>query len=178
MDGLPQSRYSLNKAVHLRHGGQKDFFPALITNILTFFCPKRNSSGLPWWSSGEESACQCRRHGYYPWSGKTTRPHAAGQLSPCTTTTEPELCSPGAANTEACEPRTSAPQHEKPPQWEACAPQPESSPLSLQLDKASTQQWRSSATIMNKYFLKKSYLNFPPNLFTPIVLVIAKISFN
>ena len=23
--------------------------------------------GLPWWSSGKESACQCRRHGFDPW---------------------------------------------------------------------------------------------------------------
>ena len=31
-------------------------------------------SGLPWWSSGKEPTCQCRRHGFYPWSGKI--PHA------------------------------------------------------------------------------------------------------
>ena len=24
---------------------------------------KTNKEGLPWWSSGQESACQCRRHG-------------------------------------------------------------------------------------------------------------------
>ena len=29
----------------------------------------------PWWLSGKESACQCRRHGFDPWSGKI--PHAA-----------------------------------------------------------------------------------------------------
>ena len=34
---------------------------------------------LPWWLSGEESACQCRRGGFDPWSGKI--PHAAEQLS-------------------------------------------------------------------------------------------------
>ena len=33
-----------------------------------------------------ESTCQCRGHGFDPWSGKN--PHAAGQLRPCTTTTE------------------------------------------------------------------------------------------
>ena len=37
-------------------------------------------------------------------------PHAAEQLSPCTTTTE------------ALVPRACAPQQEKPPQWEARAP--------------------------------------------------------
>ena len=27
--------------------------------------------GLPWWLSGRESACQCRRCGYDPWSGRS-----------------------------------------------------------------------------------------------------------
>ena len=26
--------------------------------------------GLPWWLRGKESACQCRRHGFYPWVRK------------------------------------------------------------------------------------------------------------
>ena len=47
------------------------------------------SLGLPWWHSGQESSCQCRGHGFEPWSGKI--PHAAEQLSPCATTTEPAL---------------------------------------------------------------------------------------
>ena len=45
--------------------------------------------GLPWWRSGYESSCQRRGHGFEPWSRKI--PHAAEQLSPCTTTTEPAL---------------------------------------------------------------------------------------
>ena len=52
-----------------------------------------------------------------PCSGKI--PHAEGQLSPCTTTTEP------------AHPRARALQQEKPLQWEARAPQ---------LEKAHTQQ--------------------------------------
>ena len=48
--------------------------------------------GLPWWRSGWESACQCRGHGFVPWSGKI--PHAAEQLSPCATTTEPAHLDP------------------------------------------------------------------------------------
>ena len=28
-------------------------------------------SGFPWWLSGKESACQCRRHGSIPWSGRS-----------------------------------------------------------------------------------------------------------
>ena len=34
---------------------------------------------LPWWLSGTESTCQCRRQGLYPWSRKI--PHAAEQPS-------------------------------------------------------------------------------------------------
>ena len=39
--------------------------------------------------SGKESVCQCRRHGFNPWSQRI--PHAMGQLSLWTTTTEPVL---------------------------------------------------------------------------------------
>ena len=44
---------------------------------------------LPWWLSGKESTCQCRRHGFNPWSGKI--PHAVEKLTPCITT-EPTCC--------------------------------------------------------------------------------------
>ena len=27
-------------------------------------------TGFPWWFSGEEPACQCRRPGFNPWIGK------------------------------------------------------------------------------------------------------------
>ena len=53
---------------------------------------------LPWQLSGTESACQCRIHEFDPGSGNI--PHAAEQLSPCATTTEPVLYSPGAATTK------------------------------------------------------------------------------
>ena len=48
------------------------------------------------------------------WSGKIS--HAAEQLSPCATTTEPALQSPRATPTEAFAPRAHALQQEKPPQ--------------------------------------------------------------
>ena len=50
------------------------------------------SPGLPWWHSGWESACQCRGHGFEPWSGKI--PHAAEQLGPWATITEPARLEP------------------------------------------------------------------------------------
>ena len=48
--------------------------------------------GLPWWHSGWESACQCRGHGFEPWSGKI--PCAAEQLGQWATTTEPARLEP------------------------------------------------------------------------------------
>ena len=60
-----------------------------------------NNAGIPWWSSGEESAIQCKGHRFDPWSRKIPHeqdnyePTCAGQLCPsatttvsCTTTTE------------------------------------------------------------------------------------------
>ena len=43
-------------------------------------------------------------------------------------------------------PTAHAPQREKPPQWETHAPQLERSPCLPQLEKACTQQWKSSTT--------------------------------
>ena len=50
---------------------------------------RRKWLGLPWWLSGKESARQCRRHRFNPWSGKI--PQAWEKLSPCVTSTEPVL---------------------------------------------------------------------------------------
>ena len=50
---------------------------------------KTQGLGLPWWRSGEESACRCRGHRFEPWSGKIL--HATEQLSPWAATTEPVL---------------------------------------------------------------------------------------
>ena len=47
-----------------------------------------NHRGLPWWSSGYESTCQCRGHRFDAWSRKI--PHAAGQLSLCATSAGPD----------------------------------------------------------------------------------------
>ena len=55
--------------------------------------------GFPWWLSGKESACQCRRQGFSPWSGNSS--HAREQLSWCITTTQPVLWSLEATTTGA-----------------------------------------------------------------------------
>ena len=61
---------------------------------------KRDWFGLPWWLSGKEFSCQCRRYGFDPQSGEI--PHASKQLSLCATTIEPVLRSPRAAIPDPC----------------------------------------------------------------------------
>ena len=90
---------------------------------------KKSNTGLPWWFSGKESACQCRRYKFDSWSMKI--PHAAEQLSPRATTTEPVLYHPGAATREATAMRSS---------HTATRQQP---PLTATREKP-VQQWRPS----------------------------------
>ena len=53
---------------------------------------------LPRWLSGGASSGESRRHRFNPWSEKI--PHAVGQLSPCATTVQPVLKSPGTTTTD------------------------------------------------------------------------------
>ena len=62
----------------------------LVISLIFIF--KKGRRGLPWWHSGWESACQCRGHGFEPWSGKI--PRAAEQLGPWATITEPARLEP------------------------------------------------------------------------------------
>ena len=57
---------SLTLKARPRGGGQ----------LLQDFGSQHNTcaAGLPWWLSGKESTCHCRRHRFSPWSGKI--PHA------------------------------------------------------------------------------------------------------
>ena len=54
------------------------------------------------------------------WSNQAQVPQL---LSLCSRAHKPQLLSPRATTSEACAPRAHAPQQEKPPQWEAHAPQ-------------------------------------------------------
>ena len=47
------------------------------------------AAGLPWELNGKEFTCQCRRHGFDPWSGKI--PCAVEQQRLCATAIEPVL---------------------------------------------------------------------------------------
>ena len=67
----------------------------LFANKFIFLCIK-SKRGLPWWRSGWESACQCREHGFEPWSGKI--PHAVEQLGLWATITEPARLEPVLCN--------------------------------------------------------------------------------
>ena len=92
------------------------------------FCSSRNSTvyspciwylwriplGPYWWLSGKESACQCRRQEFDPWSGKI--PHATEQLSLCTKLLK------------LVHSRVRALQQEKLLQWKTYALQPRAAP--------------------------------------------------
>ena len=68
----------------------------LMTLSTTEFTNKGLFQGLPQWLNGQESACQCRRHG----SLSMKIPHALEQLSPYATTIEPVLQSQRATTTD------------------------------------------------------------------------------
>ena len=70
-----------------------------------------------------------------PTSCWTTKPSCRNYWNPCALGL-PGQMSPRAATTEALASRACVPQQEKPLQWEAHAPQLESSPHSLQLEKS------------------------------------------
>ena len=67
----------------------------------------------------------------------------------CSRAHEPQLISNCAAANDAHTSRAFALQQEKPPQWEACAPELEGRPHPPQLEKAWEQQQRPS--VANKY---------------------------
>ena len=83
-------------------------------------------------------------HRFNLWSRKISC--AAGQLSLCSRAQELQLLSPHATATKACMLRAHASQ-EKPLQWKAHPPQLESSPCSLQLEKACQRQPRPSTAV-------------------------------
>ena len=58
--------------------------------IAKWLIQEKTISGLPWWLSGKESAWQCKRLVFDPWSRKIT--YANEWLNLCTTTTEAKRC--------------------------------------------------------------------------------------
>ena len=132
----PDDQYNMYEH-QLQYQGRFFFFSPWITN-------KDLVLGLPGWSSGQESSCQGRGHGFQPWSRMV--PHAREQLSPCTAATESayynyrSLCiqSLSSATKEAATKRNP----HMPTKNTSYLPQ---------LEKARTQQRRPS-TIKNKFF--------------------------
>ena len=92
--GAPPPRQSIFRIRIQRDSGGGPYLETHAHSQLTsFYCshPKAFNqelrTGLPWWCSGWESACQCGGHGFEPWSGKI--PHAVERLGPWATITEP-----------------------------------------------------------------------------------------
>ena len=92
--------------------------------------------GLPWWLRGKEFACQSRRHGFSPWSGKI--PRAAKPMDHnyctilCSRAQEPQVLRPCVQLLKPTQPQDHGPQQGEPLQWEAQASQLEKSPHSTE----------------------------------------------
>ena len=103
---------------------------------------------------GIASACQCRRHGFDPWSGKIHMPQSNYACSPqllplCSRAWKPQLLKPP-------HPGARAPHQGTSPQWEARTPHLEW-PLLAATTEKSTQLWGPS-TAKNKQINKKNFL--------------------
>ena len=98
--------------------------------------------GFSWWLSSKESTCQCRSHGFDPWSRKTPMLQSSQACMPqllslCFRAREPQLLSPQVPRLlkPACS-RACAHQQEKPPKREDHTPRLESSPRLPQLEES------------------------------------------
>ena len=109
--------------------------------------PKR-LPGLPWRRSGWESACQCRGHGFEPWSGKI--PHAAEQLGQWATITEPVCLEPVLCNKRGRD--SEGPAHHD-EEWPPLAATRES-------PRTETKTQHSNQSINQSNFKKKLPINF------------------
>ena len=98
---------------------------------------------LPWWSSGQELPINAGDTGLISCSGKI--PHATGQLSPCTTTTELVLRSPRVSTTEALALYSLHSATREATMMRSLHTARKSSPCSLQLEKAPASHQRPSA---------------------------------
>ena len=72
--GKPRSRWeeTINKTKRLLSAWEKIFANEATEKRLIFKTYKRlmQFNGLPWWFSGKESACRCRRCKFNPWIRK------------------------------------------------------------------------------------------------------------
>ena len=111
--------------------------------------------GLSWWLSGKESACQSMQETRV-WSLIWEDPTCQGATKPMCHNYWACALEPGSRNYWAHEATAEAraPQ-EKPPQWEACAPQLESSPCYLQLEKSPSTSEDPAQPKINKIIKKE-----------------------
>ena len=114
-------------------------------HTLSLKVSKIQVTGLPWWSSGQDSACHCRGRRFHPWPGSLDRT-CFGTTNPWAATAKPELSRPRAGTTEARAPKACArqqeTQHHGKPELHAG-----SSPCSPRLEKTYAQQQRPSTAI-------------------------------
>ena len=119
----------------MHHSDQTCFFPPEDFNLEY---KTQRKLGLPWWLTGKVSTCQCRRHGFNPWSRMT--PHAMGQ--PRLVNHNYWACALEPASYNYWNPYALQPMLFK---TEAPARQQKVAPYSLKLEKVHTKQQRPRA---------------------------------
>ena len=65
---------------------------------------KKKNQGLPWWLSGKESTCQCRRCGFDPWSRRPHKPQSNWAQAPKLLSLCPKACELQRLSPRALEP--------------------------------------------------------------------------
>ena len=120
----------------------------MIIHIQTF-------RGLPWWRSGWESACQCRGHGFEPWSGRI--PHAAEQLGPWATTTEPAHLEPVLPNKKGRDSERPAHRDEE---WPPLAATRESPRTEAKTQHSQKKKKKFSLVPCIQWALSKCFVNY------------------
>ena len=119
------------------------FLWLLSEEVCFFLCTLERATLV---TRGEECTCQCRRHGFNPWSRKI--PHAKEAWRQRTTTIEP-------GSHDYWSPHTLEPELHSSvdvPQWEAQAPQLESGPHSPQLEKSLHSNEDPAQPKISKFF--------------------------
>ena len=91
--------WALGRAEARRERPENSYSPTYFHMCLELYiqkkCPRpKMKLGLPWWLSGKESSCQCRRQRFNPWSRKMS--HEVSNLA-----SVPQLLSPRTATAEA-----------------------------------------------------------------------------
>ena len=74
---VPENRQFLDVTVHNLRQITSSLWTSMSSSHKVLMKTNWENTGLPWWLSGKESACQCKRHGFHVWVGKIPKKEMA-----------------------------------------------------------------------------------------------------